>query len=451
MPAPIAQPGLVVTVPPAETGTKASAIGTLLNAPVEPVKITLIPPETSAPPAPKKSEDTADYSTERFEPAGFPLLGGDSDIGFQFGAVGTLSHFADGIRPYSWNMDVVASASVKDGPKGLELVQQSYLYNGDFVGYLHGKLRLNPQIQYQRTINMGYFGLGNAANGSVPANYTGPTGRYFEWIDGVTQVYIQPRYTIEGPWSLTALAGYRFMQPTAYADSKVARDAETKNPDGTPVIRGLEQLSITQLAVGAIYDTRDEEVFTHKGTYAQVGVAYQQAFPTPADIQYGEAQGLIQGYHPIGPFVLAGRLVADFQFGHEPFYDLAAAGPFGQSQATGGPSAVRGVPVGRYSGEIKIYGTVEMRTMFLKFHLLKQKVTIGADLLFDTGRSWLNYTFNSPLDGKGVGLKYGAGGGIYVLWGQAAIFRIDLAYSPDAQAENPTFPLGLYVADGVNF
>ena len=34
---------------------------------------------------------------------------------------------------------------------------------------------------------------------------------------------------------------------------------------------------------------------------------------------------------------------------------------------------------------------------------------------------------------------------------QAAIFRIDAAYSPDAQAENPSFPVGLYVADGTMF
>ncbi len=89
--------------------------------------------------------------------------------------------------------------------------------------------------------------------------------------------------------------------------------------------------------------------------------------------------------------------------------------------------------------------------MFVKFHLLKQKVTLGADALFDTGRSWVDYTFRSPLDGSGLGLKYGVGGGIYVLWGQAAMFRIDAAYSPDAAAENPSFPLGLYVADGVMF
>ena len=109
------------------------------------------------------------------------------------------------------------------------------------------------------------------------------------------------------------------------------------------------------------------------------------------------------------------------------------------------------MPVGRYSGEIKIYGNAELRAMFWKLSVLRQKFTIGGDALFDLGRSWLDYSFRSPLDGNGAGLKYGAGGGLYVLWGQAAIFRIEVAYSPDAAAENPSFPVGFYVEDGTMF
>jgi hypothetical protein len=48
-------------------------------------------------------------------------------------------------------------------------------------------------------------------------------------------------------------------------------------------------------------------------------------------------------------------------------------------------------------------------------------------------------------------LKYGAGGGLYLLWGQAALFRVEVAYSPDQVAENPGFPVGIYVEDGVMF
>ena len=442
---------------PAVPPPSAGAADSLHHAPPgPPLTLSGAPPEPSSTPlisasVGKNAEGAVDYKTDRYEPAGLPLIGGNSDIGFQFGGVATLSHFADGIRPYAWNMDLVLSASIKDGPKGVQLVQESFLYNGDFPGLFDGKVRLNPQVQYQRTINMGYFGLGNAANGNQAGNYTGPTGRYFEWIDSISQAYVAPRFTLSGPWSINTLAGYRYMAPSAYADSKLARDAVAKNPDGSPVVRGLGNASLTQLSAGLIYDTRDNEVFVHSGLYSQLGTTYQQGFPLADSIQYGESQMLFQGYQPLGPLVLAGRFVADFQYGHVPFYDLFMSGPFGQSEAIGGGSAIRGVPVGRYSGEIKIYGNVELRSMFFQFHLLRQKISLGADALFDTGRSWLNYSFNSPLDGNGVGLKYGAGGGIYVLWGQAAIFRIDVAYSPDAQAENPSFPVGIYVNDGVSF
>jgi hypothetical protein len=197
---------------------------------IEPIKIKLIPPEASSPPAPpKKTDDDVDYTTNRYEPAGLPLLGGNSDIGFQFGVVGTLSHFANGIEPYAWNMDLVLSTSIKDSPSGApQFVQESFLYNGDFVGFWGGKLRLNPQVQYQRTINEGYFGLGNAASGDVPGNYTGPAGRYFEWLQSEFSAYVQPRYSLKAPWFLTGVAGYRYMAPYAYADSKLARDEEPR-------------------------------------------------------------------------------------------------------------------------------------------------------------------------------------------------------------------------------
>ncbi len=82
----------------------------------------------------KTKPDGADYFTRRYEPAGFPLIGGDSDIGFEFGAVATLTRFADGTKPYVWNMDVVLAASVKSGPTGAEVAQQHYLWNWDIPG-----------------------------------------------------------------------------------------------------------------------------------------------------------------------------------------------------------------------------------------------------------------------------------------------------------------------------
>jgi len=36
-------------------------------------------------------------------------------------------------------------------------------------------------------------------------------------------------------------------------------------------------------------------------------------------------------------------------------------------------------------------------------------------------------------------------------WGEASIFRVEVAYSPDAESANPGFPLGIYVSDGLMF
>src|SRR5882724_4349743 len=98
----------------------------------------------------------------------------------------------------------------------------------------------------------------------------------------------------------------------------------------------------------------------------------------------------------------------------------------------GGSSSVRGAPDGRYSGKIKAFANAELRAMLIPFQFLGARFILGGNLLFDAGRLWSDYTFRSTLDGTGLGMKWGAGGGAYLQWGQAALFRLEAAYSPDA-------------------
>ncbi len=157
-----------------------------------------------------------DYTTRRFEPAGFPLLGGDSDIGFEFGVVGTLSRFGDGVVPYKWNMDLVAALSIKNGPYGEEITQQSYQWNVDVPHVYGGRVRLNPQLMYYRTINQLYFGIGNASSGRLPA---GTTLRHFEFDDRQARLRELTRIAVRGPWSLVVGNSYRFENPHVYSGS----------------------------------------------------------------------------------------------------------------------------------------------------------------------------------------------------------------------------------------
>jgi hypothetical protein len=415
-----------------------------------PVRPPLGPLRNPRPPRTKTS-DQGDYWTERFEPAGFPLIGGDSDIGFEFGAVGTLSYFSGGVKPYRWNMDMLLSASLKQGPAGLEVAQQNYLWQIDAPGFFGGAVRLNPEVSYNHTVNYGYFGLGDASSGETPAGNANP-GRYHEWIDSIAQVRSDARIRIRDPVAVEVAVQYLFVGPQAYADSELALDSSRPSTNGAPTLHGTTPLSLPSVAAGFVYDSRDNEIFPRAGMLHELGVRFEQGFPLGGNVRYMEVGAILRGFVPIaGPIVLAGRLVGNAQVGNVPFYDLFQAGPFDQKEMPGGSAGVRGVPVGRYLGPIKVVGNIELRAMVAKFSVLGQKFSFGCDTFFDTGRVWSDYSFHSPLDGGGLGLKYGVGGGIYFLWGQAAMLRIEAAYSPDAVSENPSLPLGIYVEDGTMF
>ncbi len=394
----------------------------------------------------KAKDADADYDTHRFEPAGFPLIGGDSDIGFEFGAVGTLTNFGNGIRPYIWNMDLLLAASVKSGTGKSALTQQNYLWDIDVPGLQGGKLRVTPAVSYESTTNQAYFGLGNNSSSQLPAGYKGNPATYFQYNEREARVRELTRIAWKPPWDIMVATTYRYDSPGIYGNSKLSTDANNH------VLRGTDPISLAVLGLGLVYDTRDNEFFPHRGSYHQIGMRAVQGFPTSENVEYGAFAAMLAHYVPLtSTTVLAFRGVVDAEFGHVPLLDLYTGGPFQTYEMIGGSAAVRGVPDGRYSGPLKVLGNAELRSLFIHFTLLKQRFRLGGNVLFDAGRLWSDYSFNNPKDGKSAGIKWGTGLGGYIVWGQAAVFRVEVAYSPDASSENPGLPLGIYVEDGVMF
>jgi len=400
--------------------------------------------------AEKKAAQECDFVMRRYEPAAFPIVGGNSDIGFELGAAGTLSMFGEGVVPYRWNMDLLVTASLKSDPAGkVELAQQAYLWDIDVPGLAGGRLRLNPFAEFRRTINQGYFGLGNASSAARPAD---SNARFFEYVHEEAAIRQLTRYRLLGDLHFLSSTMVRYVNPTPYPGSKLAEDASARAPNGSPFVLGVRELGIMSEAAGVLYDSRDSEIFTRSGWFDQVGVRFSQGFPLDAGITFGEAEVTFAKYTRLaGPFVLAAQTAADFKFGHVPFFELFTGGVFNPDYMIGGSASIRGVPFGRYLGQIKAVGNVELRALLFRAHVFGQTFQLGNDVFFDTGRVWSDYTFRSPLDGRGLGLKWGSGVGAYLLWGQAAMFRLDVAYSPDATSENPGLPLGIYIEDGLSF
>ncbi|MGH7439732.1 MAG: BamA/TamA family outer membrane protein [Polyangiaceae bacterium] len=398
--------------------------------------------------------ETSDIAVKdrRYELAGFPIVAGSTDIGVQFGGAATLTRFWDRQFPYDWNLDMLLTASVKDDQNGIRIVQQAYVLRLDNPGLLSGRLRLDTRGSFQRTINAGYYGLGNAAVADLtPPPGKANIGQRYQYQQDEGRVRAIARLHTGTPFDVAFGANLRYEAPTVYADSQLGQDLASHNPDGNPVTYGGSAMGLAGLTVGAMYDTRDSEFVTRQGIFYQVGVG--PTLGTAEGVAFGEASVVLAHFAPLpGPFVFASRFVASFQFGRIPFYDLAQGGNFEPQYLLGSENGVRGVPFGRYAGPIKIMTNLEIRaTPFPRFKLLGQRLRIGTSTFFDAGRTWNEYKVISAADGDTLGLKYGVGGGIFLQWGEAAIFRIEAAFSPDAESENQNLPVGIYVSDGLMF
>ncbi|MEY4581508.1 MAG: hypothetical protein RL701_6211 [Pseudomonadota bacterium] len=390
--------------------------------------------QTSTP----SSDDTIDYETARTELAGAPLIGGNSDIGFEFGAVLTATRFGEGAEPYAWNSDLVLAASVKNGPHGAEIAQQNYLMQLDMPRALPDRLRFTITGSFQRTLNYGYYGMDDS-----PPTRRIMAGRANQFDQREALLRTLSRIALVKSYQLVIAANLRFADPHAYADSQLSEDAAAGR------VYGLRALGLASLGVGMAYDTRDNEFFPTRGVFHQFGVKGSYAVPLSAAVGYVSTGAALTGFfHLAGPVILAVRGLVDAQAGHVPFYDLALGGTFLVDELPGGPGGIRGVPIGRYRGLVKMLGNVELRARFWRFAVFGAKFRLGGDVFFDTGRSFQDYHFRTPA-GRAA-LLWGTGAGLYLQWGQAALFRAEAAYSPDSAA-NGGFPLGVYVAQGTMF
>ncbi len=335
---------------------------------------------------------------------------------------------------------------MKDDVSGLRLVQQSHVLRLDAPDLWGGKLRVDTRASFQRTIDAGYYGIGNAAQADAST-----AGIVHQYLQEEGRVRTIARFHTGTPVDVALGANIRYEAPSVYGSSELAGDLARSGGSGTPLALGGDSMLLAGIAAGVMIDTRDSEFVTRRGIFYQVGIGATGG--TSEGIAYGNASAVLSHYAPLGDtFVFASRFIVSLQFGRVPFYDLAQGGTFEPQYLLGGDSGVRGVPQGRYAGLVKMITNLEIRgTPFPRVTLLGQRLRIGTTTFIDAGRVWSDYAVISQADGTSLGLKYGIGGGLFIQWGEAAIFRVEAAYSPDAVSENPNLPLGIYVSDGLMF
>ena len=393
-------------------------------------------PATAVLPGPKTAPADARPDPHRLEFGVTPVLAGDSDIGLAFGGMFTLARFGEGYYPYRWRVEVLLMASVKEGDDGLELPFHNDYIKLDLPGLLDDRLRLNFKLAFGRLSNSGYYGMGNAS-----AVREGKGARYHQYdriypgLEARARIKLSRRVSLMLGGSLT----YNWITP--YDNSLLQEETHSSDPQVGELLHGTDDHAVVQLDAGVVYDSRDHEFAPTRGMFHEVSGRLSPGPAGGTDLTYGGVNVTARFFHPLygDRLVLAARVMVDLLWGRPPLYELARHGGLFPDAAVGGSCAVRGVPLHRYHGKIKLLGNLELRSKLLPFSLFGQRFNLGTTVFADTGRVVADWQSAPSQDGSGLGLKLGLGGGIRFQWGETFLLRADVAWSPDAD------PVGVYV------
>ena len=377
---------------------------------------------------------------ERLELAGLPAVNYDSNLGHGFGAIVNLAKFAPGADPYRWRVTTQAFASAKGAPGGgVEIPFQQHYIVVDIPDFLIPDFRVLLTGRFERQINAGYFGIGNASRQQRPEGAFDPesdeyaaAARFHQYDRIYPTARIDVRYGLFG--DVEAFGGARLVYNflNLYPGSNL--EADVANADLPVDVVGAERHGQLEGYAGLIYDSRDHEFHPTHGAFHEVSFRAGKLIESPES--YGGVNVNLRAYRAVAGdyLVIAGRLMADILLGDAPFYELNLHGGLTPADALAGSRAIRGPPQGRFAGKVKIIGNLELRSKWWSFEMFGQDSSLGTVAFFDTGRVWAELGSRPELDGEGLGLKYGVGGGVRLQWGETFIVRGDTGWSPDGLA-----------------
>lgn len=370
-----------------------------------------------------------------------PVAGGTTDIGIGGGYFMGFDRVSPGNAPYDWNIESAGFLTFAPGTGGGVIVPYQDVYLKLTVPrFILPTLQLEIRPEYSWETTLLYDGLGNAS-APLPAGAPDRTNEYGR---------LHPELDIDLRWRvvnhLIGRIGLRYIQNwlQVASDSKLNQDMLTGSAEVKRLLGSTAPSGVALFNYGIQLDTRDNTVSTHGGTFDSFDVRVSPGGTTWLPYRYAQATADMRFFIPIWMprITLAGRVAGDVLYGDPPFYELAR---FEDTYAIGGLNGVRGVPAQRYYGKVKVLGNVELRTEILSFHALGKPLIFGVVGFFDGGRVWADTSPQPALDGHGVGLKYGVGGGLRLQSGSAFVIRADVAWSPDAT------PVGGYFSAGQMF
>lgn len=362
-----------------------------------------------------------------------PFIGGNSDVGLGIGQLSSLTR--PGPAPFAWRLESGTSLAFKRHDGHVIIPIQDYYLKLSLPRFAGAdRLRLDVRVAHTAEAAVLFPGFGNA---SPPPDRSRPRTDY-EFARAHPNAIVSLRYQVRGPWFVAvgdALTINRLKVPATSLLSELRTNGSAI--ERALLAGGFGAHVVDLIDLSAEYDTRDREISTSRGQYHTAKVRVSPHLGGALPYGFGRITLTARAYAtPTPRLTLAARVVGDTLFGAPPFYELAR---YEETQAIGGGSAIRGVPAQRFYGKVKVFGNLEARAEVARFCIGHKPMALAVALFFDAGRTWTELTRAHPeLDGRGLGLHYGLGGGLRWRQGAAFVVRADVAWSPDAH------PIGAY-------
>ena len=400
-----------------------------------------------------------------------PVLGFDSDLGFQYGACVDIFNFGDGTRypRYFYKFNVEISRYTRGS--GV------FRFYAD-MPYLIKDTKLFFDLTYNYSKKFEFFGFNGYEAGAfdpvedmiqqmqiLDPELDSTSGYHFIKRNTLRFVGSMQRSFFHVPnlnW-VAGLAYYNVKTDSISLDNYKGQPTLYTNYVNAGIIKENEKNggNIGQLRLGLIYDSRDHNSDPSKGIYAEYTLTGSTDFHK-RDGYHSLMQTFIwRHYIPIykDKLTLAYRLGVQHKIvGNTPWYMINNINmPFFQKMYTeglGGVVTMRGVNRNGVLGNGFVLGNAELRWHFLNFKFINQNWQLAFSPFFDAGmiiqpfreeeliQAQSDYEASLPegqvaekiyYSGKKEGVHMSAGAGLKIIMNRNMILGVDVGRALDAR------------------
>jgi len=365
------------------------------------------------------SSAEAQQKPRGLEISGLPALNFDADEGFGYGLILALYGYDPGSVTYRWTVQPTVFLTTQG--------RRDYTLFFDAPSSHEHPWRVTAYAGREQQLAAPYYGLGNATPYDSSLEH-GSTRYFYRYGRDRTRLTTDVQHALWHP-SVRALVG---------AGVSVDKIDLTPFDSGTTLLQhDLSNSTPKQghtnfLRAGLTFDTRDREIGTLSGTWADVLVQRVDK-KLGASTSYTRWTASARHYQPIGGrLTLANRLLVQNTTADAPFYVLGEIQTTQKPQdGLGGSSSVRGLPKDRFIGRGIAVSNNELRWRAAEFNLHGRPSSFVLSGFVDAGRVWANGVSLSDATSE---LHAGYGGGARFGFGNSFVVAVDVGHSAQSSA-----------------